>query len=225
MSDRIIFALIGAIIGSIASGLFISKYCKKVCGERISELEGEIKQLRAKNRLEKEQELTRKENKLREEEADVDISLLAQRTKMREERRSAEEKAKELGYSPEDDEDIDFDDPFEDEDTDETVIIKQPEEDKPHVFKIIDQEAYEQDFEFRDSECFMFYKQDHVLADAFDDEVSDAEDVIGRDALAEADETEDGYLYVLDETENKMYEIEINREESFYRDILRGGAL
>lgn len=241
MSDRIIFALIGAIVGGLVSGLFIGKHCRKVCDERINDLEAENKQLRARVRKEKEQEMDKKEEELRVKEAYVDTSIQTQRTMAREERHNAAKKAQEIakenGYSDSedeeedddlddeewDDEEVEFDDPF-DEDG-ESIVVKKPEEKKEPSFKMLSQEDYEKDFEFRDSECLMFYQQDQILADAFDDPVANASEIVGGEAMDIASDTEDDYVYVLDEVEDKMYEIEINHEESFYKDILRGGEL
>lgn len=225
MSDRIIFALIGAIVGSLVSGLFVGKHCRKLCDERISDLEAENKQLRA--RLKKEKELDRKEEELDKKEAEIDASILNQMTMAREERKKAAQKAdemaKDLGYSEEDDDDLEYD--WDDDGDGESVVLKKPEEKKTPSFKMLTQEEYEQDFEFRDSECLMFYQQDQILADAFDEAVANASEIVGENAMDIASDTQDDFIYVLDEVDDKMYEIEINHEESFYRDILRGGEL
>lgn len=240
MSDRIIFALIGAIVGGLVSGLFVGKHCRKVCDERISDLEQENKQLRARARKEKTQELDEKEEELKKKESKIDKSLREQRTLVKKEKDESIKKAKEIiekhEYSESeeeedddlddedwDDEEVEFDDPFNEDG--ESIVVKKPVKKNEPSFKFLSQEDYEKDFNFRDSECLMFYQQDQILADAFDDPVVNASEIVGKDAMDIASDTEDDYVYVLDEVEDKMYEIEINHEESFYRDILRGGEV
>ena len=226
MSDRIIFALIGVLVGGIAGCFIAGKFFGKDYKKRIDELEAENKQLRARENKKKARELSEKEEKVRVAEAETDNSIQTQIIKAREERAKAEEMVKDHGYSAEEeeefdsDEDLEFDDPYADE---EEVVIKNEEPHKPS-FKRMSQEDYEMDFEYRESEALTYYQEDHVLADAFDDRVGNPEMIIGEEALIEADSTDEKYVYVLDELEDKMYEIEVNHEDSYYRDVMRGGA-
>ena len=225
MSEKVLFALIGVIIGGIAGSLITGHFFGKDYRKKIDELEAENKQLRSKERRAKARDISEREEKARVTEAEVDNSIHAQIAMAREERRKTEALVKEHGYSEEEefdaDENVEFDDPFDSEG--ESVVVKKPVEPKKPVFSMLSQQDYEDDFEYRDSESLTYYQEDHVLADAFDDRVGNPEMIIGEEALQEADATDDDYIYVLDETENKMYEIEVNHEEAFYRDIVRGG--
>jgi len=213
MSDRIIFALIGAIIGGIAGGIFVGCTCCKEYKKKIMQLEEENSELRIRRRKAKEVELKEKEEELNRAQ------------------KKAQEIIEEEGYSVmetsdaifDSDDDVDFDDPFEEDSDGEEVVVKEEEEKKPS-FSLMTQKEYEDDFQFRESESLTFYQSDKVLADAFDDRVGNPERIIGKEALSEAEMTDDDYVYVMDEIEDKMYEIEINHEESYYRDILRGGG-
>lgn len=213
MSDRIIFALIGAIIGGIAGGIFVGCTCCKEYKKKIMQLEEENSELRIRRRKAKEVELKEKEEELDRAQ------------------KKAQEIIEEEGYSVmnisdaifDSDDEVDFDDPFEEDSDGEKVVVKEEEEKKPS-FSLMTQKEYEDDFQFRDSESLTFYQSDKVLADAFDDRVGNPARIIGEEALNEAESTEDDYVYVMDEVEDKMYEIEINHEESYYRDILRGGG-
>lgn len=227
MSDRIIFALIGAIVGGIAGCFIASRFFGKEYKKRIDELEAENKQLRAREKKKKAKDISDREEKARLSEAAVDNSINMQLTMEREARKKAEDMAREHGYSKDDedddfdfDEDVNFEDPLDDG---EEIIVK-PTEDKKPSFTIMSQEDYENDFEYRESESLTYYREDHVLADAFDDRIGNPETLIGREAVIEAESTDGNYVYVLDEVEDKMYEIEINSNESYYRDILRGGV-
>lgn len=206
MSDKIIFALIGALIGGIASGFFVGCSCCKEYKKKIEMLEEENSRLRKKRRRERDTELKEKER------------ALERAQKIAEEEEYCE--ACEINFDSEDD--VDFDDPFDGIEGD-TVVMKKETEKQPS-FSIMSQEDFEQDFQFRDSEALTFYQEDHVLADAFDDRIGNAAMIIGEEAIREAEETDDDFLYVMDELEDKMYEIEINHSDSYYRDIIGGGA-
>jgi hypothetical protein len=179
----------------------------------------------------KREDIHKREEKAREAEAEIDASLMTQMTMAREEKEKTAEMVKEHGYSIEEDdeeddydidEDVEFDDPF---DEGESVVVKKPVEPKTPMFSMMSQEDYEQDFEYRDAENLTYYQEDHVLADSFDDRIGNAVEIVGEEALREAQETNEDFIYVLDEVEDKMYEIEINHEESYYRDAVRGGAM
>lgn len=228
--NKIIFTLIGIIIGGVVSGVFVGTSCAKTYKKRIDELTEENNQLYSELHQKKREDIREREKKAREAEAEVDNSLEMQLVQAREEKRKTSEMVKEHGYSSEEDEeddydideDVEFDDPF---DEGESVVVKKPVEKKTPAFSMMSQADYEQDFEYRDAENLVYYQEDHVLADEFDDRIGNAVDIVGEEALRQAQETDQDYLYVLDEVEDKMYEIEINHEDSYYRDIVRGGVV
>ncbi len=229
--DKIIFTLIGIIIGGVVGSVVTGVSCVKNYKKRIEDLTEENNQLYNELHEKKREDIRKRESKVREEEAEVDASLMAQLAMAREEKRKTAEMVKEHGYSAEEDEeeddydideDVEFDDPF---DEGESIVVKKPVEPKKPMFSMMSQEDYEQDFEYRDAENLTYYQEDHVLADAFDDRIGNAVDIVGEEALREAQETNQDFIYVLDEVEDKMYEIEINHEESYYRDTARGGVV
>ena len=228
--NKIIFTLIGIIIGGVVSGVFVGTSCAKTYKKKIDELTEENNQLYDQLHEKKAEDIRKREEKAKEAEKEVDASLLTQLTLAREEKRKTEEMVKEHGYSAEDeeeddydiDEEVEFDDPF---DEGESVVVKKPIEEKTPMFSMMTQEEYEQDFEYRDAVTLTYYQEDHVLADNFDDRIRNAIDIVGEEALREAQDTNEDFIYVLDEVEDKMYEIEINHEESYYRDNARGGVV
>ena len=231
MMNKIIFTLIGVIVGSIASGVFVGMSCAKTYKKQIEDLEADNEYLRDQLHSQKEKDIQKREKKAREAEVEVDAALKMQLEMAREEKRKTEEMVKKHGYSAADeeededydiDEDVEFDDPF---DEGESVVVKKPIEKKVPMFSMMSQEDYEQDFEYRDAENLTYYQADHVLADSFDDRIGNAVEIVGEEALREAQETNEDFIYVLDEVEDKMYEIEINHEESYYRDAVRGGVV
>ena len=231
MMNKIIFTLIGVIVGSIASGVFVGMSCAKTYKKQIEDLEADNEYLRDQLHSQKKKDIQEREEKARKDEAEIDASLLAQLTMAREEKEKTAEMVKRHGYSVADEEededydineDVEFDDPF---DEGESVVVKKPIEKKLPMFSMMSQEDYEQDFEYRDAENLTYYQADHVLADSFDDRIGNAVEIVGEEALREAQETNEDFIYVLDEVEDKMYEIEINHEESYYRDAARGGVV
>lgn len=229
--NKIIFTLIGIIFGGVVSGVFVGTSCAKTYKKRIDELTEENNQLYSELHTRKREEIHEREEKAREAEAEVDSSLLVQLAQAREEKRRTEEMVKAHGYSAEEDgeedeydiaEEVEFDDPF---DEGESTVVKKAAEPRKAMFSMMSQEDYEQDFEYREAENLTYYQEDHVLADSFDDRVGNAVDIVGEEALKVAEETDQDFIYVLDEVEDKMYEIEINHEESYYRDAVRGGVV
>lgn len=228
--DKIIFTLIGIIIGGVVGSVVTGVSCVKNYKKRIDELTEENNQLYDQLHEKNAENIREREAKAREAEVEVDASLMTQLAMAKEEKRKTEKMVKEHGYSVEEeeeddydlDEDVEFDDPF---DEGESVVVKKPVEKKMPMFSMMSQEDYEQDFEYRDAESLTYYQTDHVLADSFDDRIGNAVDIVGEEALREAQETNQDFIYVLDEVEDKMYEIEINHEESYYRDAARGGVV
>ena len=218
--NKIIFTLIGIIVGGVISGVFVGTSCAKTYKKRIDELTEENNQLYNELHQKKREDIRKREEKARKAEAEVDNSLEMQLVQVREEHGYSAAEDEEDDYDV--GEDVEFDDPF---DEGESVVVKKPVEKKTPVFSMMSQADYEQDFEYRDAENLVYYQEDHVLADEFDDRIRNAIDIVGEEALKQAQETDQDYLYVLDEAEDKMYEIEINHEDSYYRDIMRGGVM
>lgn len=228
---KLVFTLIGVIVGGIVSGVFVGMNCAKTYKKQIEDLEADNEYLRDQLHSQKEKDIKKREEKAWEDEVAVDASLMTQLAMAREEKRKTKEMVKNHGYSVDEDEDendydidedVEFDDPF---DEGESIVVKKPIEPKKPMFSMMSQEDYEQDFEYRDAESLTYYQADHVLADSFDDRIGNAVEIVGEEALREAEETNEDFIYVLDEVEDKMYEIEINHEESYYRDTVRGGVV
>ena len=229
---KLVFTLIGVIVGGIVSGAFVGMSCAKTYKKQIEDLEADNEYLRDQLHSQKKKDIQEREAKAWEDEVEVDASLMTQLAMAKEEKRKTAEMVKKHGYSVDEededendydiDEDVEFDDPF---DEGESIVVKKPIEPKKPMFSMMSQEDYEQDFEYRDAENLTYYQEDHVLADSFDDRIGNAVEIVGEEALREAEETNEDFIYVLDEVEDKMYEIEINHEESYYRDTVRGGVV
>lgn len=97
------------------------------------------------------------------------------------------------------------------------------EETKPDI-RIITQQEFSENVHFKDSETLTYYVEDSVLADEFDMPVHDEEKTIGMECLEKLENAteDDEYFYVDNLAEEKMYEIIVEHNESFYRDVLGG---
>lgn len=208
MNHSIIYGAIGFLLGGLTGGFLVGTWFGKEYKKRIDRLEYENEKLRDGRAARKAVEFEEREKKVSE-------NKFAQK--------SAEEIVKEAGYShdeakeeeeeEEDDldlDDVEFDDPFPD-DTGES---------NGEEIRLISKKAYEEDLNYRDSETLTYYQQDGILADAFDDMVPNSSQIIGIEAIEKADEADDDeVLYVSNDIEDKIYEVIVNRDESFYRDL------
>lgn len=201
MNHSIIYGAIGFILGGLTGGFLVGTWFGKEYKKRIDRLEYENEKLRDDRREKKAEEL-----KVREKKADEHKLAKV----------SAEEIVKKTGYLPKEEEkndeedvdldDVDFDDPFEESQED---------------IRLISKKQYDEDLLLKESETLTYYQQDGILADAFDDAVQNATNVVGIDAIEKAEEAkDDDILYVSNDVEDKVYEIIVNATESFYRDVL-----
>lgn len=213
MNHNIIYAAIGFIIGGLAGGFFMGCYCGKVYKRKIDALEYELDEVKGIKHEEKKRDISEREkkaedHKLARKTAEEIVGYHEYKAPEREE----DDEEEEEDFDSEDD--LDFDDPFDDDGEDD-------EEDDREMIKLISKTAYNEDLQYRDSETLTYYVEDGILADAFDDPVSNAAEVIGIEAIEKAEETQDDEIYVSNDIEDKIYEIIVNRDESFYRDFAR----
>ncbi len=82
---------------------------------------------------------------------------------------------------------------------------------------------YHQDLEFRDSEMLTYYQQDGVLCDAVNDVLFHEETYIGSDIMNIIDDTDEDYLYCENVNDDKIYEITVEHNLSYFRDVVGSG--
>lgn len=102
--------------------------------------------------------------------------------------------------------------------------VSMSEEEKKPDIRIITQQEFSENVNYRDSETLTYYVEDSVLADEFDMPVHDEEKTIGMECLEKLENAteDDEYFYVDNLAEEKMYEVIVEHNESFYRDVLGG---
>ena len=201
MAHKIVIGLIGFLLGGMSGGFLMGCICGREYRKRINDLQDH-------------------NDILKQELKDMKSGNHERRTaKAVQEEKVLDKKIKEYGYSTNDeefdsDEDVDFDDPFEKDDGGE-----EDEEDKE--IRLINKESFDEDLECRDCERLTFYQEDGILADEYDDPINNQTDIIGIEAVEEAENTEEDFLYVSNDILDKIYEITIEHSDSYYRDLMQ----
>ena len=206
MGDKIIFGLIGLFLGGIGGFFVGGAVCAKEYKKTIEALQMENETLVE----ESEKAISDREKAVRKAEVKYRVEDIIKK----EGYSSPENDEKENGgnsYTFYSDEIAEFDDPFDSEVNDK----------KPKGFRILTEDQYSEDIKYVESESLTYYQRDKVLADAFGDPITNATNIVGADALKSAETTKENYIYVSDDDEEKLYEIEIDHEESFYRDVAK----
>ena len=106
----------------------------------------------------------------------------------------------------------------------EMTRYSHPSEDEndPKDIHIIDEETFQRDINTRDNETLTYYQEDGVLVDAANNVIKNEETIIGVEASEKIFDCGDEYVYVSDEVNDKMYEIVVEHNQSFYRDVMGG---
>ena len=196
MPHKIMFGLIGFLLGGMTGGFLMGCVCGKEYKKRIDDLQARNVFLKQELRELKTGKQLKRETEAKAKEVELD------------------NKIKEYGYGTFDsDEEVEFNDPFteENEETDD--------EDKE--IHLIGKAIYDEDLSYRDSESLTFYQQDGILADEFDEPINNQIDIIGMEAIEAAETTNEDYLYVSNDILDKIYEITIEHNESYYRDLMQ----
>lgn len=95
-----------------------------------------------------------------------------------------------------------------------------PADNKQTDIHIISSDDFRKDVNYRDNETFTYYQEDGVLVDSADMPVHNEEETIGVEALDKLADTDEDFLYVDNDIEDKMYEIIVEHNVSYYRDLM-----
>ena len=193
MKKAFIGGLIGLIAG-LAGGYFVGGYrCSRVYKDRIMELEEE-------------------NEKLIEETSKIEIKAVSEApTDISEPKIEKSENEDKKMY-------IRKIEAYVDPDEEDDLI------DSKSDFRIISEDDFVRDVNYRDNETLTWYSEDKILVDSADMPIHDEEDVIGIAALEVLEENDEDLevLYVSNNIEDKMYEIIVDDNLSYYRDIIGG---
>jgi hypothetical protein len=201
MTDHIIYGSIGALIGMILGGWFVGSVCGNEYKKRIEALQYQIDQLKTERDTAKQADISKREMELEDPNPLKTLKETAIYNGYTDGEDEEEDDSHETDFY--EDTNVDFDDPFDEDD-----------------IYLIEQRDFEEDIKTRDNETLTFYQEDGVLVDDHNDRVENELRVVGKEFMDKVKDTDEDFLYVSNDIEDKMYEIIVNHNESFYRDIL-----
>ena len=204
MTDHIIYGSIGAIIGFLIGGFVVGSICGKEYKKKIESLQYQLNDLRDEKKQAREHDILEREMALE----DPNPLKTLKETAITNNYISSDDLADEDENDSHEtdfyeDTDVDFDDLFDEDD-----------------IYLIEQKDFEDDIKTRDNETLTFYQEDGVLVDDHNDRVENELRVVGKEFMDKVKDTDEDFLYVSNDIEDKMYEIVVNHNESFYRDIM-----
>ena len=203
-NHALIYTGLGAVIGFILGGFIVGSMCGKEYRKRIESLQAQNDRLTIENHENREQGLLKREEALKDKYEKAVEAL----HEYHGDEEPDEDEAEDEGIGEFDtDTDVEFNDPF--DGFSESDIY------------LIDAKEFQGDVDYRDNETLTYYQADGVLVDMQNDIVDDPERVVGKDLLEKAADTDEEFLYVSNDIDDKMYEVIIEKNESFYRDIAR----
>lgn len=196
MGSQFVINAICFVAGSLAGGLAVGMIFGKEYQKKIRDLQEEVDYLRDKNHVEKREELKKREEEVSKAEVEQDLHSVINT----------------LGYSREASE--------ENEEKKEEKSEPRSKEQREEDIYMIDADEARDDMPYVESETFTYYQEDNILADALNDKIENGGGILGDDCMEKLSSTDEDYVYVRDDAEEKIYEIIVDHEQSFYRDIL-----
>lgn len=204
MKEHIIWFLIGFIPGGFIGAYLADKF---LFGK---EYRKTIENLREDNKELEQRLLKKRTDEASKREADVDKKF------------EATELAKKLGYlvEHEGEEAITEEDDLEAIDFDGDFDLEPPDEEAEGDVRLITSEEFAKEVMQRDSESLTYYQVDGILVDGVNDVISNQTDILGMQAIEIIDTTDEDMLYLSNDIEDKVYEVMVDHNQSFYRDVL-----
>ena len=247
MNEHLIYGIIGFFLGGILGGYLAGRTCAREYKKRIEGLQEENESLKAENRktaekglAERSRALQKAEKKVNEtyEEVKAGKGIPPLSTKhveeLAEEYRSdafnahfadrvSPDDSDDIGEEDDGESDVDvddlvndseFDDPFADDETGEEAA-------RGTKISMIDEETFKNDLNFRDCATYTYYQEEGVLVDDSTQEVeTDQAGVLGEEAMEIICDTEKDFIYIDNEPDDTLYEVIVDHNMSYYRDVL-----
>ena len=231
-----IFLGIGLVSGGIVGGCIVGKVCAKEYQGRLEELQKERDQLIEEKARDDSRGLLERQKGIVEAEKRLDKNLSSLKTKKDNKKpvRSFEELSKSYrsdmeGEDPDDviaehDGSLDDEDDLDlsDYDISDDDIEESDGESDPQI-RVIDKESFNNELAERDAETMTFYQEDQILTDAAQEVVHDKEELLGEEGLRLCEDTRDDTIYIDNEIDDILYEVIVEHNASYYRDILGAG--
>lgn len=192
MGDKLLCGFLGFFVGGVLGGYFVGRMCGKKHREMIQ--------------------------KLRESDPFIEEDDWKDPFE-EDEKETEEEKEEEANEGEPETERKHYNKDYESIKIKSATVAKSPD----HIH-LIDEETFQRDIDKRDNETLTYYQEDGVLVDSANEIIRNEEEVIGVEAMEKIfDCGEDmEYVYVSDDQEDKMYEVVVEHNTSYYRDVMGG---
>lgn len=224
-----IFLGIGLVSGGIVGGCIVGKVCAKEYQSRLEELQKERDQLIEEKARDDSRGLLERQKGIVEAEKRLDKNLSS--LKKKKDNKKPVRSFEELSEAYRSDVDDTFDDldlsdyDISDDDVDESdgESDSENENDSDPQIRVIDKESFNNELAERDAETMTFYQEDQILTDAAQEVVHDKEELLGEEGLRLCEDTRDDAIYIDNEVDDILYEVIVEHNASYYRDILGAG--
>lgn len=191
MLDHLIYGAIGFVLGGVLGGAIVGKIVTNNMKSRMDDLEERNKLLVDKVSEMRDEKLAEKEKKVEKLEKETKLDNYNS-LRMR------------YIIKDEDDEDDLVDEDFGD----------------PSKIKMISEQQFNEEINYRDHEELTYYQIDGTLVDSANDIITKEETVVGSEIMDIIDETRNDNLYALNDDLDKLYDITIEHNASYTRDVL-----
>lgn len=198
MIDHLIYGAIGFVLGGVFGGAIVGRIVTKDMKNRLDDLEECNKLLVNKVAAMRDEKLAEKEK---------NIEKLEKETKLD----NYNSLRKRYVTSAHDDD--------EEDESEEDYIVDEDDEDEASKIKMISEQQFNEEINYRDHEELTYYQGDGTLVDASNEIITKEETVVGSEIMDIIDETRNDNLYALDDNLNKVYDITIEHDASYIRDI------
>lgn len=214
MHNSIIYSAISFIFGGIVGGVVVGRIVTKDLKRRIDDLEDQNRKLIDENVELRGFKIKEKEKEVEQLEKDTDLSEYESLRR----RYVSNSKVERIGI---DADEIDKKDNYKypDELTEDDLV------DKADKIKLISERQFKEEINYRDREDFRYYQLDGTLVDGNNEILTQEANIIGNEAMDIIDETMNDDLYVLDEDLDKVYDITIEHNGDYMRDVLGAGGI
>lgn len=199
--NNLVYGAIGFLLGGMLGGALVGHIIAKDCRKQLDEMEERTKLLLDENEKLKSDKIKKREEKLEKEEKKLDKNLESLR--------------KSYARAVEDDEE---EEEFEILAT--PIVNPNSEAANEKPIRVITEQRFMEDINYRDSESMTYYQGDGTLVDSVNDIVTDEATIIGEEAMEIIDDTKNDFIYVLNEDLDKLYEISIEHNAEYIRDVL-----
>lgn len=212
MLNRIVRGCLCFIGGGIFGGFIVGRKVTDDLKDRMDSLEmqnqrlvDEIVKLKEAAKEAKVEEIT-----AHGQVADKLLTRKAEREKKREEEKKDKEEYKAIvkHYIPADEDEEEF------RSSDERIA----------KIKMIDESTFNNNSNYSDVEHLIYYQADDTLVDSNNEIIPREEEVVGAEIMDVICDTTNDWLYAMDEELNKMYDISIEHDLGYLKDVLGIGG-